>query len=152
MAALTIARITRPFRSSYIELAGKNETVFHGGLACFDTATGFVAKAFVATTLHPIGTYEYPTEQSHTTSGNGLVRIKLFREISAVWMVNDATNPVVTANIGGLCYALDDQTVGNTDLTNTVSVAGKVWKIDAVKGVLVEPVMFSNPHLTGLDG
>ncbi len=148
MAALSASRIKQFEKMSSVSLAGKTEQVYQGGIACFDTSTGLVAKAFASTTLHPIGTY---ADDQNTASG-GNVLVKLFNEVTIHWFTNDTTHPVVAADIGGLCYLLDDQTVADTDLTNTLSVAGRVWKIDSVKGVGVEMRMGAGVELTGLDG
>lgn len=147
MTTLAASRATAVEVMSSVELKGKTEQVWKGGTACLDTSTGLVAKAFASTTLIPIGTYA----DDQNTAAGGVVTVKLFKELRGKWFVNDATNPVVAANVGGLCYLLDDQTVNNTDLTNTLSVAGRVMKIDSVRGVLVIPVEFGNGHLTGLD-
>lgn len=146
MTALAASRRTTVEPVSSIQLQGKAEKVWKGGTACIDTSTGLVAKAFASTTLVPIGVYADDVDNS---GGAGPVTIKLFKELRAIWRVNDTTNAVTT--VGTLCYLLDDQTVASTDLTNTLSVAGRVLKIDSVRGVLVVPVEFGNAHLTGLD-
>lgn len=148
MAALSASRIRQTEKMSSVVLAGKAEQVYQGGIACFDTSTGLVAKAFASTTLHPIGTY---VDDQLTASG-GTVLVRLFEEVTLTWFTNDTTNPVVAADIGGLCYLLNDQTVADTDLTNTLSVAGRVWKIDSVKGVGVQMRGGAGVELTGLDG
>jgi hypothetical protein len=129
-------------------MAAKNEAVFQGGLACIDTSTGLVAKGFVSTTLVPIGKFV----EDSAAAANKVVLVELFREIEAMWFVNDGGAAVVAADIGGLAYILDDQTVSNTDATNTKSVAGRVWAIDTVKGVLVEPIFTAGQRVeSGLD-
>jgi hypothetical protein len=153
MSALANKRITKLRKFSTLELPGKAEQVFQGGIACWDTSTGLVAKAFVSTTLHPIG-YFTPSspaaDGSVTTPASGTVEVTLFREIEAAWFNNDGT--VVAGTLGNLCYLLDDQTVSNTDNTNTRSAFGRVWAIDTVRGVLVEPLLTAGaPLLTGLD-
>lgn len=132
MSALTAKRRVRPVRFSGFELAGKTEQVYQGGTACFDSSTGLVAKAFISTTLTPIGVF---TEDQNTASG-GTVHVTLFKEVTAYWRANDGT--VVAADVGKDCYILDDQTVAKTSNSSTRSVAGRIWAIDTVKGVLVE--------------
>lgn len=147
--ALTKSRALKIVRATSIELAGKNEAVFKGGLACFDTSTGLVAKGFASTTLIPIGTY---AEDSAAAAGK-TVLINLFRELHALWMANAAGgDAVAAANVGGLAYLRDDNTVGADDDTNTLSVLGRIWKIDTVKGVLVEPLHSAGEGtVSGLD-
>ena len=145
MTALAASRRTTPEVLNSVELKGKTEQVYKGGTACLDTSTGLVAKAFASTTLIPIGTF---ADDQNTPAG-GSVTVKLFKELRGIWRANDGT--VVAGTVGSLCYLLDDQTVSNSDATNTLSVAGRVLKIDTVRGVLVIPVEFGNGHLTGLD-
>jgi hypothetical protein len=135
VTALADKRFQKPFKFSGIEMPGKNEQVYQGGAACVDTSTGFVAKAFVSTTLVPIGVFT----ENQLTTGNGLVHVTLNREVTARWFANStAGDLVVTADTMKDVYFVDDQTVAKTSGTNTRSVAGRVWKVDAVKGVLVE--------------
>jgi hypothetical protein len=150
MAALTQKRMSRSVKFSDVELAAKNEAVFQGGIACFDTSTGLVAKAFVSTTLIPIGLFA----EDSAAAASKVVPVKLFREVEAVWMPNaGGGEAVVAANIGGLCYLRDDNTVGVDDDTNTLSVFGRVWKLDTNRGVLVEPLYTAGEGtVSGLDG
>jgi hypothetical protein len=145
MTALAASRRTTVEVVNSVELKGKTEQVWKGGTACLDASTGLVAKAFASTTLIPIGTFA----DDQNTSAGGTVTVKLFKELRCIWRVNDGT--VVAGTIGNLCYLVDDQTVANSDATNTLSVAGRVLKIDSIRGVLVAPLEFGNAHLTGLD-
>lgn len=156
MTALANKRISKPRKFTDIDLPGKAEQVFQGGIACWDTSTGLVAKAFVSTTLHPIGVFDPVapgTSGDVTTPSGGLVHVKLFREVTAFWFNNaTAGDAIAAADLGGICYLLDDQTVAQNDATNTRSAAGRIWAIDTIKGVLVEPIQTSgDAHLTGLD-
>ncbi len=156
MTALANKRATKLRKYSSLNMLGKNEQVFQGGIACIDTATGLVAKGFVATTLRPIGTYDPVspgTDGSVTTASGGRVNVKLFREVEAAWFVNAGGGDAVTAAmIGSFCYITDDQTVQGDDDTNTKSVMGTVWDVDTVKGVLVEPLHTAGSRqLTSLD-
>lgn len=62
--------------------------------------------------------------------------VNLDREVVARWYDNDTGTAVVAANVGSDCYILDDHTVTGSSTGN--SVAGRVWQVDSVKGVLVE--------------
>lgn len=121
-----------------------------GSLVGWDTATGLIKLGQALTTFKPIGTV---AESKTLGAGGGTVLVKLFREVTAIWMLNDVTTPVVATDRGGLAYVLDDQTVQRTDATNTLSVLGMVWELHATKGVLVEPMFpAADPNLSGLDG
>lgn len=125
-------------------------TYYQGALICIDTSTGLVCQGKASTTLHPIGT---SAETVTLGAGGGSIEVVLFREVTAIWMVNDGTTPVVATDIGGLAYVKDDQTVQRTDATNTLSIMGMVWEVDSAKGVLVEPTFpAADPNLSGLDG
>ncbi len=152
MAALTGKRALRTVKASHLELdATASQTYHQGALVGFDTATGLVDLGAASTTLIPIGT----VAESKTLDGSGgKINVKLFREMSAIWMVNaGGGDAVVAGDIGGIAYVLDDQTVANNDATNTRSVMGRIWKLDSTKGVLVEPMQTAadQPGETGLD-
>ncbi len=135
MTALAAKKATRWVKFKSVELVGKVEQVYQGGRACFDTSTGLVAKAFASTTLVPIGTY---VEDQLTVSGQ-TVLLDLDSEITARWYANStAGDLIIAADIGKDVYLVDDQTVAKTSATATRSVAGRVWKLDSVKGVLVQ--------------
>lgn len=156
MTALAAARYNIPVKFSDIDLPGKAEQVFRGGIACWDTSTGLVAKAFVSINLHPIGFFDPVrpgTDGSVTTPSGGTVHVKLFREVAAYWFANaSGGDACVAADLGGLAYFVDDQTVADNDATDTRSVAGRIWALDSIKGVLVEPIQTAIPHINGLDG
>jgi len=135
VTALADKRFQRPFKFSAIELPGKTEQVWQGGRACVDTTAGLVAKGFASATLIPIGVF---TESQSTPSG-GTVHVALDREVIARWYVNSAsTDQITAADLLKDVYAVDDQTVAKTSGSSTRSIAGRVWKVDSVKGVLVE--------------
>ncbi len=135
MTALTSKKENKFQVFTSIELPGKAEQVYQGGLATIDTSTGLVAKAFVSTTLIPIGTYAV---DQLTTSGQ-TVLVKLSREVRARWYSNStSTDAIAAAQLGQDCYMVDDQTVAKTSGSSSRSVAGRVWKVDSLKGVLVE--------------
>jgi len=53
------------------------------------------------------------------------------------WFINEtAGNAVLATDVGKLCYHPDDQTVAITPLGKVL--AGRVWKVDATKGVAVQ--------------
>lgn len=115
------------------------ESVEKGELACIDTSTGLVVKGQVSLTLRPIGYFE----SDATGDGATEVRIRLFREIRLhKWDNDDGGTPVVVADIGSLCYILDDRTVSGSTGGATRTAAGRVWAV-ASDGVLVEMAGFN---------
>lgn len=109
-----------------------------GKLACIQTATGLLAKGAASTTLRPIGYFD----EDATGDGVTKVRVRLFDEIWIHWFANDVGVPVVAADVGKLCYILNDTTVTG-DATGH-SAAGRVWAINATYGVGVEMFGFDS--------
>lgn len=133
--ALTKRRANKIVRAQQLELLSTAETVYEGGVACFDTSTGLVKKGATSTTLVPIGVYA----EDKVVGSGGTVIVKLFREFVGMWMINSGSDAVDANDCGKDCFLVDDNTVSETNAGgNTQSVAGKVWKVDATKGVLVE--------------
>jgi len=137
MAALTTKRMTRSdaFRTISLPLAA--QAVFQGGIACYDTsAYGSVKKgASGSQTLVKIG--EFAENADNTAAGSPRVLVKLDKELFGQWYDNATGAAAVTAAaIFNLAYILDDHTVTITAGTN--SCAGRIWDVDAIKGVLVE--------------
>jgi hypothetical protein len=135
MAAATITRLPLKETLSTVALPLAAQHVYGGTRACWDTSTGTIKKAAVgSTTLVPIGIFEQDAD--NTAAGAPYVNVILDREIMCQWFDNDGTNTVVAANLGGTVYLTDDHTVGNLSTGN--SAAGRAWKLDTVKGVLVQ--------------
>lgn len=131
-----VARMTRNEAWAYFEGVLTNAvSVERGEMACLDTTTGLVTKGAPSLTLRPIGYFD------GDLVGDGVltVRVRLFEEIRLHWWDNDtAGTPVVAADIGSLCFILDDRTVSG-DSTGR-SVAGRVWAVNTINGVLVAMV------------
>lgn len=140
MTALTARRASRTKIASILELPSTAQTVYEGGVACWDTSTGLVAKGAASTTLIPIGIYkgnQLDANGATVIASGGTALVELNNEITFRWMVNHGSDTVVAASLGGLVYLYDDQTVGNTSNGGTLSVAGRAWRLDTIKGVLV---------------
>lgn len=152
MAALTSKRQLRTRKFSSLDLpAVASVSYFQGGVVGFDTATGtgLVVKATASTTFVGIGTV---TEDKVLGAGGGSITVNLFTEKTLLWMNNaTAGDAILAADVGDLCYWLDDNTVAQNDATNTRSVAGRTWMIDTARGVLVEPRATNGDRLGGLD-
>ena len=104
---------------------------YKGTLAALDLSTGKCEPGHVEADLLTLGTFD---ETVDATSEEKLVNVRLSREIEVAWFANSTGTPITA--IGGLCYLEDNQTV--TGDPTGASVAGRVWAVDAVKGVAVE--------------
>jgi hypothetical protein len=152
MAALTSKRSVRTRKFSSLDLpAVASASYFQGGVVGFDTATGtgLIVKATVTATFVAIGVV---AEDKVLGAGGGSITVNLFTEKTLAWFNNaTAGDAIAAADVGDLCYWLDDNTVAQNDATNTRSVAGRTWAIDSAKGVLVEPRATNGDRLGGLD-
>jgi hypothetical protein len=130
-------RAIRKLAFSGIELSGVPSTEYpQGALVGFDTASpGLLVRGDASATFTAIG---HVTESKTLGASGGKIHVTLFKERTAFWY-RQGPDAVVATDIGGFAYALDDQTVNRDDNTNTLSVLGRVWRIDTLKGVLVEP-------------
>jgi hypothetical protein len=139
MTALAKMRMTKVVKATGMALLSTAEQVYQGGLACFDTSTGLVKKGAASTTLIPIGRYR----EDQLVASGGTANVEFFRELNAMWFANSASGDLIAqTEVGSNVYVVDDQTVAKTSNSNARSIAGRVWKVDATKGVLVE---LSNP-------
>jgi hypothetical protein len=145
MAALTAKRLTQPVVLKTVTLPATQEQVYQGGLACWDTTTGTCRKGIPSVSLIPIGFY---MADKLIGASDPTVEVQLLKEIWCKYFANDGT--VLTSDVGDLCYILDDQTVSQTDNTNTRSVAGRIWAVNT-SGVLVELHTSAGDRLGGLD-
>lgn len=106
---------------------------FKGGIAVVGpdgyTITGKAGPGFVR-----VGAFH---EDFDNTLGVAplAVNIELDQEIKCKWYYNDVVAPIVQADVLRRAFVLDDQTV-TADSGN--SIAGRVWRIDAKQGVLVQ--------------
>ena len=75
--------------------------------------------------------------RANNTGGADGAKTVMVRRKVAFKFANLAADLVTQADIGKTCYIADDQTVAKTNGTNTRSVAGKVFDVDA-DGVWVD--------------
>lgn len=113
--------------------AKASQTCFKGGLACVKQSDGKVYAGVLGTGYIPIGVFA----EQKTSSSDFLVNVDLLRERTFIWLDN-ATSPdaVAATDFGKDCYFFDDHSV--TITSTGASIAGVVWGVDSVKGVLVE--------------
>ena len=132
MTALAAERTT-PFetwQSHQFTLASGTKAYKHG-IAVLDPATGKVKPGVAAAGLIALG---YFKETVDATSADKPVNVQLSREIVVRWYVNGSS--IAATDVGKRCYIADDQTV--TLVADGKSRLGRIWAIDALKGVGVE--------------
>lgn len=133
MAALTKSRLTREKRVKFALMPlAAGEKAFKGGRACINTATGTVVAGQASTTLVPIGIFAQDVDNSAGGSSVN-VNVDFDREQVVRYFDNDTGSAVVAADVGSLCYILDDHTVTMASSGN--SVAGWVFNVDSLLGV-----------------
>ncbi len=134
MAALTAPRNTPSRSADTRELGVKAATkIFQGSLVAVD-ANGYAVPGATATTLRGVGRAELTADNS--AGANNAIKVRIGAGVYRFG--NSASGDLITtADIGADCYIVDDQTVAKTNGTNTRSVAGKVFDVDAA-GVWVK--------------
>ncbi len=136
MSALTQARsdVVVRFKSVPLPLAAAL-TAYTGGMACIDIVAGSCKPGVAANAnLVRVGSFAESIDNSAGT-GTAAVMVKLDKELVGQWYEN-ATGAAAVVTLFTNAYILDDHTVTVTSGSN--SIAGRVWAIDTVKGVLVE--------------
>jgi hypothetical protein len=104
---------------------GLNQLAYAGGML-MRNATGDLLKG--ATALACIGAGRAEERATSTTAGVTPISFK----VGTFRFANSAAGDLITkANIGTLCFIVDDQTVAATNGTNTRSPAGIVEGVDA---------------------
>jgi len=138
MTALAQARMSLIERWTHhlFTLAIGNKA-WRGGMACIDVSTGLCEPGHVEADLVYIGKFD---EDVDATAAPKPVNVDLGVEIEVVWWNNDTVAPVLANMLLLNCSILDDQTVSADPAGR--SVAGRVWAVDAVKGVAVQKTIF----------
>lgn len=107
-------------------LMASGAKIYAGGLV-MRNATGFATKGATALALRGAGIAQEQVD--NTAGGDGDLSIKV-REGVFRLANSAAADEITDADIGKLCYAVDDFTVAKTNGTNTRSVAGIVAGLD----------------------
>lgn len=134
MAALTADRLTPRRDGKRVSLPVAASTrLYAGSLVCLN-ATGYATKGAISTTLKAVGV---AVEAADNSGGaNGAINVEVER---GTWRFGNSSGGdlIALADVGSVCYVVDDQTVAKTHNGNTRSVAGTVRDVDAA-GVWVE--------------
>lgn len=101
-----------------------NTTIYAGALVVNDA--GVAAPGRTATGLVALGRAEVTV--SNAGGAANAVRVKVRSGIFA--FKNKADDAITAAEIGSVCYIVDDETVAKTSASNARSVAGTVFQIE----------------------
>lgn len=114
-----------------------NTKIYAGALVVIDA--GYAAPARTATGLICAGRAEQTVD--NTGGAAGALQIEARR---GVFKYNNSTagDAIAQANVGTVCYLVDDQTVALTNGTGTRSAAGMIYQVET-DGVLVQ----IDPHV-----
>lgn len=109
-------------------------TKIYGGSLVARDASGNAVPGSAATTLLGVGRAEQQVDNSAGAAGALTVPVAA----GVFQFANSAAGDLITlADVGNNCYIVDDQTVAKTNGTNTRSVAGIIFDVDA-NGVWVK--------------
>jgi hypothetical protein len=108
--------------------------IFAGAMGAID-ATGFAVPAAAVVTHKVVG--PAMDRYNNLTGANGDIKGEFRRGVAARYNNSTAGDLVVLADVGALCYVVDDNTVAKTSATNTRPAAGKIVDVDAL-GVWVD--------------
>lgn len=133
MAALTKGRKTSRIEAeTFVGPVAAATTIFTGAILMRD-ASGNLVEGQTATGLTGVGVAYEDVDNSAGAAGDLTVT---FRNGTFRFDNSAAADEITAADIGGIAYAVDDQTVAKTSATNTRSAAGTIVKVDA-QGVWV---------------
>ncbi len=99
---------------------------FAGTIAVIN-ATGFTEPGTTATGLTAAGVFEHYQDNSDGADGDQVVEVK---RGDFHFANSTSTDAITAADIGQVCYIVDNQTVAKTDGTATRSPAGIVDDVD----------------------
>lgn len=137
MSALTAERARRQEQWKYKEFTLLTpHKAWKGGRAVLLGGKVLPAGATGAAGGLVIGSF-YSTVDA--AAADATVTIVFDDEITVERLVNGtSTHAIVAADVGKLCYALDDQTV--SIVPTGKAVAGRIWDVSSTKGVAVQRV------------
>lgn len=135
MAATTIDRNTQQ-RSGHrraVPVAAATK-IPAGVIACISTA-GLLVNGSTAVGLKSIGVPQVAIDNSGGAAS--AIRGEVDTGVYGPFGNSASTDQITLADVGADCYIVDNQTVAKTNGSNTRSVAGRVFDVDAA-GVWVQ--------------
>lgn len=100
--------------------------VYQGGLGCLNSEGNAVPGA-TATGLECLGRVERTTD--NTAGADAAISTEI-QPGCFLWANSASTDTITKAEVGKVCYIVDDQTVAKTDGTASRSPAGIVYRVD----------------------
>jgi len=145
MSALTAARNTPKFGPGEVILSSidvplkAGSKVWQGGIVCIDS-TGYGVKGQTAVGLIACGVFNAEKAASpsldNTSGSNGDLVARVIQG-TFKFANSSSSDQIAQADVGQVCFIVDDQTVAKTDGGGTRSPAGVVVAVDSV-GVSVQ--------------
>ncbi len=128
MTALSGDRNTPERSGDTREIPAAASTVLFAGAMAAVNASGYAVPVSEATGLKGAGRVERRVDNAGGAAGALRVKIRagIFRYANSA-----STDALTQADIGADVYGVDDQTVAKTSASNTRSVVGKVFDVDA---------------------
>lgn len=144
MAALTAAKnVPRLGDATVVDLLKMKQkgstTIYAGALVVIDA--GYAAPGRTATGLIAAGRAE---RTSANAGASGAVEVEVRRGVFP-FENSSAGDAIAQADVGALCYIVDDQTVAKTDGTGTRSKAGRIVSISEGDSKVYVEVGLFNP-------
>lgn len=127
MAALSSDRNTPLSSGDLRSGAVAASQLIYAGAIVMRNAAGFLVKGSTATGLIGVGRAEHRADNASGSAGDMQLR---YRPGVYQFANSASTDEITAADIGALCYVVDDQTVAKTAATATRSPAGFVEDVD----------------------
>lgn len=116
-----------------IGVDGGASKIFEGATVCA-LSTGMAVRGGTSGSGHALGVAEFTVDNSGGSDGDLSINLLQGR----FWRDNSATTDEITAaDIGKVCFVVDDQTVAKTSNNGARGIAGVVLAVDADEGVEV---------------
>lgn len=135
MTALSAAkRLNREtIARDYTFTLASGQTVWKNALIAIKLGTGTVVEATGASDELVIG---LAMDNVDASAAAKPLAVEFLVPVYAAYFANGSS--IAATDLGAICYVTDDQTVSLTPNAGGSSVAGRVWKVESTRGVLVE--------------
>lgn len=127
MAALTKGRLTPRREGDILQGPVAASTTLFAGAMVMREADGYLSQGRAATGLVGAGVAEKLADNSAGADGDITVSFR-----AGVWRMENSAgaDEITIAEIGDVCFAVDDQTVAKTDGSSARSPAGIIDDVD----------------------